>query len=291
MAGASLTIVGGSLGPGTVAGGIGGINGQAFGGGLFLQGNEAITLAPPKGTTETISGVIADQTGSGGAGADAGAGSLTLNGAGTLDLSAANTFTGGVTIDKGVLVLRNASAAGSGAIDFASASGEVKDAAGANLANTISGLGGKDRIDFAQVAFASGDHAVDNAGSVSIKTSAGVTVATFKVSGSYATANFHVGKDASGHVLVTYAPVAASGAVIGSAADILGGFAPEFAEPLWTQESMSAFDSWATLTAGAGTDPGGFGSHGENNGTVGGAHDAWGVGWTGSTGHGPGSGA
>ena len=207
MAGASLTIVGGSLGAGTVAGGGGGgfgVDGQAFGGGLFLQGNEAITLAPAAGKVERISGVIADQTGSGGTGANAGAGSLILNGAGTLDLTAANTFSGGTTIDQGTLELARASAGGSGGIDFASTSGEVEYSAGANLANAISGFGGSDKIDFAQVAFAAGDHAVDNSGKVSIKTSAAVTVATFKVSGTYTSANFHVGKDASGHVLVTY---------------------------------------------------------------------------------------
>jgi autotransporter-associated beta strand protein len=65
-----------------------------------LQGNETITLAPAAGT-ERISGVNADQSGSGGTSA----GNLTLNGAGTLDLTAANTCTGATTIDQGVLEL------------------------------------------------------------------------------------------------------------------------------------------------------------------------------------------
>ena len=106
MAGASLTIEGGSLGTGIVSGGLGssgGGNGDAFGGGLFLQGNETITLAPASGTVETISGVIADQTGSGGKGTNAGAGGLILDGAGTVDLTAANTYTGGTTISAGTL--------------------------------------------------------------------------------------------------------------------------------------------------------------------------------------------
>jgi autotransporter-associated beta strand protein len=105
MAGASLTIVGGNLSAGTVTGGRSCGNGQAFGGGLFLQGNETITLAPGE-ATETISGVIADQTGSGGTGANAGSGGLILNGAGTLALLAANKFVGGVTIDRGTLESR-----------------------------------------------------------------------------------------------------------------------------------------------------------------------------------------
>jgi hypothetical protein len=48
--------VGGSLGTGTVVGGLGpqgGEYGQAFGGGLFLQGNETITLAPPADPGQT----------------------------------------------------------------------------------------------------------------------------------------------------------------------------------------------------------------------------------------------
>ena len=134
-------------------------------------------------------------------------------------------------------------------------------------------------------------------GSVAIKTSAGATVATFKVSGTYTSANFKVGKDASGHVLVTHAAtttVAASGPVIGSSADILGGYAAEFAEPPWARANdLSAFDSWAALASGAGTDPSGFGFHYENDGNVGGARDAWGVGvgWQGQIGHGPGPGS
>jgi hypothetical protein len=54
---------------------------------VFLQSNEAITLKPAKGTTETISGVIADQTGSRGTGANAGAGKLVLDGAGARSIS------------------------------------------------------------------------------------------------------------------------------------------------------------------------------------------------------------
>ena len=104
-----------------------------------------------------------------------------------------------------MLELDNAKAAGRGAITFASTAGEVEYTAGANLANTINGFGGSDEIVFAKKKYAAGDYAVDNAGKVSIETSAGATVATFKVSGTYTSANFAVGADASGHVLVTYA--------------------------------------------------------------------------------------
>ena len=179
MAGASLIIEGGNLAAGSVTGGLGangGGNGEAFGGGLFLQGNESITLAPAAGTVETIRGVVADQTGSGGTGANAGAGRLILDGPGTLDLTAANTFTGGIGIREGTLELANAKAAGSGKIHFASTSGELEYAAkvSVNIANTITGFGGADEIDFAKVKYAAGDHAVDNAGKVAIETSGGL---------------------------------------------------------------------------------------------------------------------
>jgi autotransporter-associated beta strand protein len=292
MAGASLTIEGGRLGAGTVAGGLGangGGNGEAFGGGLFLQGNETITLAPAARTVERISGAIADQTGSGGTGANAGAGGLILNGAGTLDLDAANTFTGGVTIDRGILELGRAKAAGSGGINFASTSGEIEYAAkvSVDIANTISGFRGKDKIDFAKVKYAAGDHAVlDTSGKVTVETSAGNTIGMFDVAGTYTSANFKVGKDAAGDVLVTYATA--------TAADILGGYATEFAEPSWTRAgNLNAFDSWSALASGAGTDSGGFGFHHENDGNVGGVRDAWSLGTGGENpmGHGPGSGS
>ena len=97
MAGASLTIEGGGFSGGSAvasAGANGGADGDAFGSGIFLRGAETITFKPAKGTTEQVFDAIADQTESGGAGANAGAGSLTLDGAGTLDLIAANTYTG-----------------------------------------------------------------------------------------------------------------------------------------------------------------------------------------------------
>jgi autotransporter-associated beta strand protein len=158
MAGASLAIIGGSLFGGAVIGGRGGQftsiqpaggNGQAFGGGLFLQGNETVTLAPPAATGEVISGVIGDQTGSGGTGVNAGAGNLVLNGLGTLDLAAANTFTGGVKIDEGTLELSNSAAAGSGTITFApGANATIELDSGAFAPNPIAGFATGDALRF-----------------------------------------------------------------------------------------------------------------------------------------------
>ncbi|WP_232630428.1 autotransporter-associated beta strand repeat-containing protein [Methylobacterium sp. Leaf118] len=113
--GATLVVRGGSLAGGVVQGGYGALG---LGSGIFIQGDTAITLAPDAGDTLTLSGVVADQTGSGGTGAEAGAGSLHLTGAGTVVLSAANTFSGGIAFDAGTLELGQNSSAGSGAITF-----------------------------------------------------------------------------------------------------------------------------------------------------------------------------
>ena len=116
--GGSLTIEGGSLSGGSVTGGAGAGNagdGSAYGSGIFLQGDQSITLAPPANQTMTIDDVIADQSGSGGIGTTAGTGALGVNGPGTVVLDATNTFTGGITVNQGTIELAAAGAAGSGA--------------------------------------------------------------------------------------------------------------------------------------------------------------------------------
>jgi len=109
MEGGSLTLSGplmvnsNSAAPGL---GTGGNNGQAFGSGFFLQGNGTIAFAPGIGKTQTVSDVIADQSGSGGTVAKGTDGSwgLTKSGAGTLLLgNAGNSYTGATTLDAGTL--------------------------------------------------------------------------------------------------------------------------------------------------------------------------------------------
>jgi len=97
--GGSLSFAGNS-----VTGGSGGNAGSAFGAGLFLQGaSGTITFAPGAGQTATIADAIADQSGSGGTGGDAGIYELVLDGAGKLVLSGINTYTGATTIVEGTL--------------------------------------------------------------------------------------------------------------------------------------------------------------------------------------------
>ena len=110
--GGSLTIAGPvTLNGNTVNPGTGGNGGaQAFGGGIFMQGNDAgnggagsLAFSPANAETQTVSDPIADQTGSGGSGGNAGNWRLTKTGDGTLTLTGANTYSGGTTVSAGIL--------------------------------------------------------------------------------------------------------------------------------------------------------------------------------------------
>jgi len=99
----------------TVVGGNGtdgGASGSGFGSGIFLQGSGTLTFSPGAGATQTVADAIADQTGSG----NAGSYGLVKTGAGTLVLDAANTFTGGMTLNGGTLSLGHNDGLGTGAL-------------------------------------------------------------------------------------------------------------------------------------------------------------------------------
>jgi autotransporter-associated beta strand protein len=105
------TITSSPLGTGTLAMSAG--TALSFSTGSNYTIANAITISgdpdftPPSGTTQTITGVISD---------GASAGTLNMNGAGTLVLTATNTYTGATTINSGILAL-----SGTGSIATSSA--------------------------------------------------------------------------------------------------------------------------------------------------------------------------
>ncbi|WP_429228221.1 autotransporter domain-containing protein [Inquilinus ginsengisoli] len=93
------TVAGGNGGSGHTGGG----GGAGVGSGLFLGGNGTLNLTPGAGQPQVISDAIVDQTGAGGTGTNAGSWSLVKDGAGTTILTGANAYSGGTTVNSGVL--------------------------------------------------------------------------------------------------------------------------------------------------------------------------------------------
>ena len=117
--GGKLIIDGGLVAPGYINGGSGedgGTNGDWYGTGIFLQGDETVTLAAPAGQTLVVSGQISDEAGWSNA---ANVGKVDIAGSGTVKLSGSNTFQGGIDIKSGILDLASPTAAGAGSIQFA----------------------------------------------------------------------------------------------------------------------------------------------------------------------------
>ncbi|MCC6720465.1 MAG: Hint domain-containing protein [Acetobacteraceae bacterium] len=110
-----------STGFGAGAGGIatdGGGGGQGLGSGIFLQGNQWITLSALPGGTLTVADVIADASAPG----SLTNGGLIIAAGGTVALTAINSFAGGITLQDGAaLRVADPAAAGSGPIRFAEA--------------------------------------------------------------------------------------------------------------------------------------------------------------------------
>ncbi len=177
-AGGSLAYASGAVSGGSVAGGSGsGRNpaagdGSAFGAGIFIQGDDTITLSATAAHDLAISDVIADQTGSThqtgtSAAGDplAGAGSVLASGQGTVVLAAANTYSRGTTLASGTLELAAAGTAGGGDIRFAGTATLAINAAALPSATPIDGFVAGDAIDLRAVRYDPAD-TVSVAGSV-----------------------------------------------------------------------------------------------------------------------------
>ncbi|WP_283215005.1 Calx-beta domain-containing protein, partial [Methylobacterium trifolii] len=131
-------------------------NGQSAGSGLFLQGSGTLTYAPAATQTLTVGGAIEDEVGfvarSGyvpptGTYLGTESWGLTVSGAGTLTLSAANTYTGGTQLNAGTLELGQIISAGSGTIAFTTGAQTLRLDTNGTLGNTLTGFGLGDALD------------------------------------------------------------------------------------------------------------------------------------------------
>jgi autotransporter-associated beta strand protein len=194
---------------GSVQYGLGGFHnssnhGQAFGSGIFVQGNDTLTFAPGAGKVLAISDVIADQSGSGGTGGNAGTASIVMDGPGWVVLGAVNTFTGGITIESGTLELAVAGAAGSGAITFENDPSLVID--GKTMpTNDIDGFAPGDTITLGSIGYDADGHAdMDYTTNVLTITEDGATYTlNFDPTAHFAGHYFHLAEDVTGGTLIT----------------------------------------------------------------------------------------
>ncbi len=214
--GGSLTIGGtSSLGAGTVVGGTGGFGAEGgffFGNGVFLQASESLTLDPAAGQTLTIAGVIADQTGSGGTGLNAGAGSLVVGaiGTGTVLLQAANTYFGGSTLASGTLEIAAGGSAGSGAIGFAGTTTLKLDenfTGSGSYANTLANLQPGDRLDLAHLFYDAGHSFPSPATSTALVVQGLSGIIETLDLQTPASTNFGASSDGQGGTLITVDPL------------------------------------------------------------------------------------
>jgi hypothetical protein len=217
QAGASLTINGAGTLAGTVTGGSGGgsaASGSAYGSGIFLNGDQSLTFSPGIGQTQTVSGVIADMKGSGATGV----GTIIVDGLGIVVLSGSNTFTGGIHLNSGSLVLTNANSAGfgsdgtgAGTITFGTSIIDptiiidVGDTpgAGGTFANTLDHFGDNDNLDIKGLNFTSGATAILTGGDLAITSDSETIHFTLTNPGA---STFYVYDDGTGHVLVNDDP-------------------------------------------------------------------------------------
>ena len=224
QSGGSLAIGGGQIGRGNVAGGAGGRgdgfftteagSGQALGSGIFLQGGQTLAFSEAAGQITTIRDVIADQTGSGGTGANAGAGNILIDGPGALVLTHRNAYSGSTTVASGTLELAAAGAAGSGEIYLRAPNSTTQtggtlqlDAAalpGGVFANPIFGFSKGTLIDLAGFAYSPDTTATVNGGTLTVS-GGGVTnqLTLGNAKGSGATAVLTTFSDGHGGTIIS----------------------------------------------------------------------------------------
>jgi hypothetical protein len=214
--GGSLTVNGNTVTGGNGATGAG--YGSAFGSGIFYQGTDGTTTTLSFGSgAQTISDVITDYIGSGGANPSGGTntanqgGKLAIakTGSGTLTLSAADTYTGGTSVSGGGTVDITGSVGSTGTFTFAGA-GEIELGSSTTFSNTIVGLNASDTLDLLGFNAATTTAAT---GSGSYSSGTGLTTLTVRnssdnktdtlaLSGNYSTNSWTVASEGHGGVNV-----------------------------------------------------------------------------------------
>jgi CSLREA domain-containing protein len=128
----ALSESGGSVKRGASGGGTSSA-GSGFGSGIFLEGSRgSLVFSPGAGQSQTVSDAIADQTGSGGKGSNAGSWAVSKTGAGTLVLSGKNSYSGGTSVRAGALDVR-------GTVGAVSVSGGTFEGDGSTGAVSVAG--------------------------------------------------------------------------------------------------------------------------------------------------------
>ena len=219
-----------------------GFSGSAFGAGMFLQGSGTLSFSPGQGESQSVSNVIADQTGSGGTNGNAGSWGLSKSGAGTLSLNAANTYTGGTTINAGMLILGAATSAGSGAITFAAGQTATLQVNAASVpTNTIKGFAPGHTINLAGAGLATNA----SLGANNVLTITGGTVSPITLNldpaQNFSAYVFNLATDNNGGTALTLMDFTISGQVRVNAAGLPG-----------VTMTLSGLSSSATSTDGSG---------------------------------------
>ncbi len=142
--------------------------------------------------------LIADQTGSGGSGGNAGAGAIAISGGGAVILEAVNSFTGGVSVSGATLDLAATGAAGSGTISLGDAA-RLEVQSGVTIGNAVSVAIG-DVIDTAGITDAT---ATFNAGTLTIAGTGGSLALTL-TNAAATTADFTAVNDGHGGAEITF---------------------------------------------------------------------------------------
>ncbi len=215
----------GGLGSG---GGVSGGAGSAYGSGMFLQGNGTLTVSPASGETQTVSNVIADQTGSGGTGASAGTWALSKTGSGTLILNGVDTYSGGTTVSGGTLEVGDASHTSAG----------IAGDATVGASGTLAGHG------------TIGGDVTNSAGGI---VAPGGSIGTLTVSGNYT-------QGSTSTLQIEVSPSAASKLAVSGAATLAGTLKLVYEPGVYTTKTyniLSASSVSGTFSTVSGTTPSG----------------------------------